>query len=175
MSTDCLTNEWCEMSVLGVKNTHIAGSVSLTDLIKYLMTLLHFCSVQDTSSSCDPTRAVNILTGSKPEIVLLTFFPWGCRKEAVGVSGGLDQVILDIFNFDIYNPQNSSSQTTPGSWTWNLEFVWKRKEKKFLVASCDFQQEIVEYLERERERERERKRERPTFSIAFEAKRIKFN
>ena len=130
MSTDCLTNEWCEMSVLGVKNTHIAGSVSLTDLIKYLMTLLHFCSVQDTSSSCDPTRAVNILTGSKPEIVLLTFFPWGCRKEAVGVSGGLDQVILDIFNFDIYNPQNSSSQTTPGSWTWNLEFVWKRKEKK---------------------------------------------
>ena len=46
------------------------------------------------------------------------------------MSGGLDQVILDIFNFDIYNPQNSSSQTTPGSWTWNLEFVLQRKEKK---------------------------------------------
>ena len=73
------------------------------------------------------------------------------------MSGGLDQVILDIFNFDIYNPQNSSSPLLRlhqgvGLGIWNL--FEKGRKRKFLVASCDFQQELVEYLERERERER---------------------
>ena len=71
-----------------------------------------------------------------------------------------------------YNPQNRSSPLLRlhqgiGLGIWNL--FEKGRKRKFLVASCDFQQELVEYPEIERERER------PTFSIAFEAKRIKFN